>query len=247
LPWTRSSSLARSLKCPASTVLPVYDERSQLARDAAEWGTLAHHWASTGDILDHPYARLLEKHIDECGIDRLALWPEDGRLPPTAFAIDCDSVTIQTSTSPPFDAWKAGFDDRFFCGEWDYARVTGPFAWLDDLKTGRPVDPDDPQIVSYAYGLWLDHDRQLNQIELSCTHWPRPNLYAKNPRAFKAPTRQSTLYTSADLEEFENLFLDTYRTRQDIAACDNPEDYANPGSWCTFCPARTFCPSGDQY
>lgn len=247
MPWTRSSSLHRSLRCVASTVLPVYDEKSQLAHDAADWGSLAHHWAFTGEIQDHRYAELLRKHVDVCGIDRASLWPDDGRIQPTAFAIDCTTGTIETTTEEPFVPWKAAFDDRYFTGEWDYARVVGPVGWVDDLKTGRPPEPDDEQIGSYCLALWLDHDKGLNVVQRSVTHWPRPNLYAKNPRAFHPPKR----FWGPDMAAFElDEFLLSLKAGRAchvaLKETESPEDYANPGEHCLFCPARMFCPRGND-
>jgi hypothetical protein len=252
MPWTRASSLSRALACPASTVLPVYDEKSQLARDAADWGTLAHHWAATGTILDHRYAELLEKHIEECGIDRLALWPVENQVPATAFGIDCetkgyDGIYTGALTRTYVDEWKASHPAYCVTGEWDYAQVVGPRGWVDDLKTGRPEDPDCPQISLYALALYMDFDGQLNEVATSVTHWPRPNLYAAKPRSFKPPVRYWGTPRTADwLDHFYADLVETYETRRLIAESANPEDYATPGDHCLYCPARMFCPRGND-
>ncbi len=251
MPWTRASSLSRALACPASTVLPVYDEKSQLARDAADWGTLAHHWVATGDIPDHRYATLLERHIYECGIDRLALWPAENQVPPFAFSIDCrdalhEPIEIYRGNLESTIKWKAAAPPWHQTGECDYAQVSGPWGWIDDLKTGRLEDPDCPQLSDYALALYLLHDGKLNEVATSVTHWPRPNLYAKNPRSFKPPVRYWGTLRSADwLDHFYAELVETYETRQLIAESANPEDYATPGDHCLYCPARVFCPKGN--
>lgn len=252
MPWTRASSLSRSLACPASTVLPTYDPKSEKAQDAADWGTLAHHWANTGVILDHRYAELLRKHIDTCGIDRLALWPDnDKRIPAGAFAIDCSHVDLCTVgyTNPDPAAirvWKSQFDDDWFTGEWDYAADHGHYLKVNDLKTGWPVPPHDPQLVSYGLGLWLLQGRRHLSVELSVTHWPRPNLQAKNPRAFHPPTTEYYDIDADTLMAFGRTLHYTWLTRQRIAASDNPELAATPGEHCLFCPARIFCSKGSD-
>ena len=208
---------------------------------------MAHHWAATGEVLDHPYARLLEKHIDECGIDRLALWPAEGRVKPFAFAIRATPLDIQVTEEQPFAPWKASWDQDWMTGDLDYAQVIGPVGWVDDMKTGRPEDPDCDQVASYCTGLWLSHDCGLNTVRRSVTHWPRPNLYAKNPRAFKPPVRYwGTDMSDADLRDFVHRLIDGQLSHAALLDCDNPENYANPGDWCTWCPARTFCPAGDN-
>lgn len=254
MPWTRASSLERSLLCPVSTILPTFDEKSQLARDAAEWGTLAHAWADTGIVPESRYGPLLERQIEVSGIDRGGLWLEAGRVPPFCFAINCDPqnglprfLKFWAPSQETRNAWKESHPECYVTGEMDYARVVGPVGWVDDLKTGRVQDPNCDQVSLYCLALYFDHDCQLNVVERSITHWPRPNLYAAKPRSFKKPMRYYGDESSAAwLEQYYETLQVAYRERELIAFEPDPEEYATPGDHCWYCPARMFCPKGNE-
>lgn len=244
--WTRASSLERALACPSSTVFPTVERKSDRVQDAADWGSLAHAWKSTGVIQDHRFARLLERHIEECGVDRLALWPAGGRHD-VAIAVNCQVdafAEAELETQAERDAWKASWGDGWVTGEWDYCGDILGEPWVDDLKTGWAPEPDAPQPMFYGLGAWYSTRRTAAQVCLTITRWPRPNLYARNPRAFHPPTRTPDLWVpSSRLAEFRQQLIMGHDNHTEAAI--DPDRWAVPGEHCRFCPAHT-CPHHEE-
>ncbi len=278
MPWARASSLGRSLHCPASAVLPGPDGGEVLSwetQEAADWGTMVHHWKATGEILAMtPWARhhsffeeVLSRTFTDPEAARRILWPPGGEHE-VAVAVRCDGEKRpehcvrfkRDGTTVEKEAWKAAFGPEWATGTMDYRlRVDGAVT-IDDLKTGvgrynpdtgarESTPPGSEQHGLYVLADWLVHGRSNTASRTTTTHWPRPRIPSTNRRrsltALPPPTRLGHGWLYQDLDNFHNQLIMGYELTG-IARL-SPEAFAVVGDDCRFCPALVNCPSGRRF
>lgn len=244
--FARCSSLDRLLKCAGGAVLGGNDEKSDRAKEAADWGSLNHHWKATGEIKqvndwkNHP--ALFKRKLEKSGIKREHYWPDDfvHEIP---LAIDPVAGVAVTTDSEDPEAWKRGQDDRWCTGTADgYGWLFEKALWVDDLKTGRFATLEDyeSQLLAYALGV----SRLLNyrgQVYVTVTHLPRyPN--------HGLPTRVGRVVEQDELRDFEGrlakLRTEILYAKKNVRM-DGPGGHAmklTAGDQCTWCPSRGVCP-----
>lgn len=262
----RASSLPLLTKCTGSLVLPCSEEKSKNAEDAADWGTMVHHWAQTGEVVPlykelkseqhraNKRAAALERAIRESGIDRLSLWPiggtHEGGL---SLRVDgCERTASRDDT--PRNGWITGhFDYQWWL--WDGE------LWVDDLKTGKFYANPEPRWPGHVSEIAVGENRfppradseqqrfyaltlcQLlgysGPVHTSVTHWPRLPLTHRHA----PPTRTWHHYTYDELVAYWGQLEQIYRDHKhnERVLVDGGELKLNPGVWCRFCPARNDC------
>lgn len=258
--WARASSAARSMACPASTVLQSIDK----AGDAAIWGKFCHSWVETGgfvkqkEMTDKQFdaaCTLLGKKIVASGIQREELWPLYGSFE-VPFGINC--VKEEVLQVENVEGWRDRFGEEWATGTIDYSSELLGDAWCDDLKTGRHLPHrDDPQIMMYCLARWLLDDKP-SVIRFTLTHWPKypidqpPNRYDVSKEHWQIERFYQQLrlayqrHTRAKEHQLENRIDEwawaglpyqwTWATRP-------PVEYTGQ---CTYCKSKQFCPKGDK-
>lgn len=256
----RASSLPLLMKCTGSLVLPHTAERSDKADDAADWGSLVHRWAQTGEISKAGSARhasALKQAIAKSGIDRLAYWPLGG-VSEGALALRIDGKREANRDDTPRRGWLTGHYDF----QW---WVWGDELWVDDIKTNRlypnpappwpghdpeievganrfPPDVASPQLKLYALALCLVLGYLDRVVHVSLTHWPRLPLTARHA----LPERHWVTYSPAQLLDFygqlEAKYQDFLHNEQAIANPFNEQLRLLDGAHCRFCPSLLACP-----
>lgn len=102
--------------------------------------------------------------------------------------------------------------------------------WVIDYKYGVSFVPaqDNLQLISYAVGL----------LKKLGTDFTKVNLGISQPRAFSedGPFRFVPMEVNEVLS-WEGKF------KRAIDKCEKPNAPLNPGKWCHWCPASTFCPA----
>lgn len=232
----RASGSERFLRCPGSLILPKMREPSPARDDAANFGTLVHHWKETGSLelagADPSHVRLLREKLELTGLEREDFW--SGGEHEITYALDLTEERILRFTGPDgADAWKKSFDEcRWLTGTVDWISSSR----IDDLKTGRwlPTVIDNQQLKSYALFRWMELGRPAGwEVETSITHWPR---YPKSG----FPRRYSTQITSLELEEhlidFQWAIGHTGVTRSD----------GDGEGHCRFCDSKFACPQWSE-
>lgn len=246
----RASSLPLLTKCLGSDVLPrkVDPKYQEAAEIGATWGTMVHTWKETGNVVssDKRSSNALQKAIRESGIDRLALWPGDGKHE-TAVAIRVDGIReVRDSHVGVFGVpeWVTG------TGDFHWYLYDGEL-WVDDLKTGKsypdengvnrfPQDPRSAQLKCYALAIAVLIG-YTGIVHVSVTHWPRLPLEARH----KEPDRIWTTFTTDELLDFwgelELLYRQTDEARRAIAGDEGSVVHLTPGDHCRFCPSKSYC------
>lgn len=248
----RASSLPLLMKCTGAAVLPCVEEKSENAERAAEWGTMVHTWAQTGEIKgpDTRTENALKRAILLSGIDRLEWWPEGVREGPVSVRVDGTREASWDDTVR--DGWVTGhYDFRWW--------LFGDRLWVDDLKTGRyypnparggwghnpglevganryPQDVRSPQLKTYVLAL-SELLGTKNGATVTLTHWPRLPL----DRRHAQPQRFWVEYTHEALQRHWTELETTYREKQhNERAMLGHEDslILRPGDHCKFCPVR---------
>lgn len=247
----RASSLPLLMKCTGAAVLPCVEGKSEQAERAADWGTMVHLWAQTGEIKgpDKRTENALRRAIEESGIQRDEWWPTGVHEGPVSVRVD--GVREASWDDSERDGWVTGhYDFRWWLLEELY---------VDDLKTGKyysnpppgieghhpgievganryPQDVRSPQLKTYALALatLLSYKGRVN---VSLTHWPRLPLVRRN----RLPERFFVQYSQGDLAEHWGALERTYETkRHNQRALLGHEDtlILVPGDHCKFCPVR---------
>lgn len=214
-PWTRASELSRSIRCPASTVLP---RAPDTRKGAADFGTAVHAYCS-GEGPGPQVAEWLAQQPDATnprgeGISDvlLALDTEDG---PDVFVV-ADRDTRN---------WvRASLPASYVAGECDW--VMWPEPWVKDLKTGwHPGRAHElEQMLFYSLALMRKADTYDGYATI--VHWP-------------ADGAQPPLDVTDHLDRgkvqrwWDNKVVPASR----LARGPSPEP--TPGDWCRFCPCYT--------
>jgi hypothetical protein len=255
------------MQCTGSLVIPGDDIKSKNAQDGADWGHMVHKWKETGEIVgrDKRSATALKKAIEVSGIDRLELWPPEGKHE-TSLALWVGGEPEVYMGTPYVvgpgaedyagrDGWVTGHED------FHWLLFDGTL-WVDDLKTGKsypnplpglpgwrddlefgenryPQDPWSPQQRTYALILAL-HLRHTGPTAVSITHWPRLPLSERHA----PPVRTWANYKHEDLlAHWKALRVTEAERRHNARAMLGHEDsmILKPGDHCRFCPARNNC------
>lgn len=242
-PWVRASSLERELHCPVAGVLPQVDERGDAVREAADWGTMVHHWKATGEIRAErgrpSHERLFTEKLRVTGVRREDWWGE-GRHE-VAMAVDCVKMGRAAEfvgTKPAVEAWRSGLGDEYAAGEADFVGDLFGVPHVDDLKTGRfAPDPSAPQLRLYALATWILLGNVPDRVLVSVTHWPR---YPVDNR----PRRFDHEYTARQLTAFWKELRLARRRKLMTVRLPLADQQANavPGDWCSYCDGKRNCP-----
>jgi hypothetical protein len=252
----RASSLPLLTKCTGSLVLSCTSERSKNADDAADWGTMVHHWVQTGEILgrDKRSEKALARAIELSGIDRLSFWPVGGTHE-GGLALRVDGVAREANRDDtPRDGWITGhFDYQWW--------LWGGELWVDDLKTGKFYANPEPGQMGHVAGLASGENRfppradseqqrfygltlsrllgYRGPVHTSVTHWPRLPLTHRHA----PPTRTWHHYSRDELSYYYGELESMYSTHKqnERALVGDGELTLNSGTWCRFCPARNNC------
>lgn len=251
------------MHCTGSLTLPTHNEESENALKGAEWGTMVHHWAQTGQVKcdsDPRNCKWFQKAIALSGIIREDYWPADGQHE-GALSVRVDGFREASRDDTVRPGWVTGHYD------YHWWMVDGEL-WVDDLKTGKyypnppegyqghmadvveggnrfPQDVGSPQLKLYALGLAMLLN-YTGSVNVSVTHWPRLPLKMRHA----LPTRVWVRYTWSELLVFwgELEQMDIDKTVNALLlkelARRGPEDenlvspamILNPGDWCRFCP-----------
>lgn len=243
MPLTRASELDRILRCGGSLVLPREEIRTTAADKAAAWGTYVHYWAETGHLQGNlAYDRLLNDKIVQGGVDRTALWPEEGEHEiALAYhvverrAIRCKvpmGITDPKDQTAYKNNWKAAMGNEWVTGTADFAMELLDEPWVDDLKTGRRASYDDylHQQGFYCMAYVLAEYGELREARSTLTHWP------KYPKA-RPPDRFGEKY---ELAYFRQLQDSLSTLREQVL---NQRVKLTVGPQCQYCPSRLSCPS----
>ncbi len=127
------------------------------------------------------------------------------------------------------DEWKKAQTGALLTGTIDWVGSNGIHPCIDDLKTGRHVNPLSKQLLSYALFDYLYHDRHPEyQCGRSITHWPKYPIDGR-PRRLYGP-----LITALELEEH----LDDLHW-----SLANPDEINPTDDGCRWCDSRPNCPA----
>lgn len=212
-----ASSLHRTLRCPASSLLPQFDDRSENAVAAANRGTKVHKEKEENPTTDDAgyWTKLREikfvyhGHDGTASVLNLEGHREYGDL-------------LETDIPGTQDVVIRGFK----VGEvWDY-------------KTGRMPSPaGNEQLLHGA----------LCVSKTIAPHAAYFLLGIQQPREGKKPRAKDWWCDFITLEEFEDdiqhALVRAKQDREAINAGEVPD--VTPGEWCRFCPAKLACPKGN--
>lgn len=237
----RASGSDRIIACPASLHLPQIDRGSG---DAAEFGTLVHHWKETGETDPEwgkpGHIKTLEKKLVESGIDREMWWPKGHGTHEVTFGINLKNLSLvlykhekgHDRSSP--DLWKKTFAKGVglyaLTGsiDWCFDGDDEHLPWVDDLKTGNwPVEAEDnDQLKSYALVPWIKAGKPIKwECALSITQWKKYPLHG-------LPVRVGTKVTGLDLWEHVDRL---------IWSVEHPEEKNPSEDNCRFCNSQAAC------
>lgn len=243
MPFARASSLDRLLACSGGSFLGGTDVKSERAEEAADWGTLVHHWKATGEIKqvnewkNHP--ALFKRKLEKSGVKREDWWPVEDFFHEKAFALDPDGGVVAYDGERA-EAWKAERDDRFCTGTCDGFGWMFDTLWVDDLKTGRFVSLEEYKQQLRFYALCVVRlTAYRGDVNLTLTHWPRYPNHGQ-------PVRMGMVIEQDDLKAFAKQLS---RLRSEILrGRDKPELVTlNPSeSACLWCPSRGVCPAYER-
>lgn len=262
----RASETERSLVCPASLLLPRYENRYEKAELAAGFGTLIHHWKETGETSPKWASErdigALQRKLERSGVRRETYWPAGWRHEVT-FAIHLPTLKAKVYSGPRelADWWKKGAPPlEYLTGTIDgYLPASAPWGpRVDDLKTGHwlPDVATAKQLRSYALLPWVEDGCPLLwECEVSFTHWE------KYPLAGEPEVYRHTL-DGLDMQEHVELLRDAAAHPDRVVVvdtvcgrcgqeghtafkCDNEpvEGAVDKLSACTFCPCREEHPA----
>lgn len=219
----RCSESERGIACPASLIAPQRLVRGPKVEAAANYGTLVHHWAETGETnptwADPRHVDILERKLLLSGISRETYF--HGGESEVTFAVHIPTLEIASHGGARYtaDAWKRNFDREWLTGTIDYLYEDGG---VRDLKTGRHiVSPTAPQLRSYMLLTWIRQGHPFSLPETSIVHWPMYPLDG-------LPTVTYGQLNGIEMwEHVEGL----------RHALNNPNELI-PGEHCRFCGAK---------
>lgn len=231
--WATGSRLERALRCPASTIWPDVDPRSDALKKAGDFGTQAHTWKETGELAAS-WSPAQKARFQ--ALDRDRYWPPSGHH---EVILWYDPVTRDAGMQPPGD-WLGPLDKfagvpRSACFTIaDYVSLDP--AWNDDLKTGyMPTPPfQSPQL--WLGGLVLSLLLSQPSVLMSVTKIPR---YPMTER----PSRMTATTTAEGLKKFERRIWEAYanyllaQDREQAGA----EQETRAGDWCKWCMSKGLC------
>lgn len=230
--WVSASQLKTALVCPASLVLPRRTKAySDNAEKAADFGTAAHHFVETGEILDKPgLAEWASK------VDRNRLYPAKGHHEVVVWYHPVTKdVGMKIPTEPPGQRKHRdyeGIDPDAIVGTIDFmCKLDDNRWWIDDLKTGAKMflpQPDSEQMYFAASVL----NRMFDIDVLSTITWaPR---YPKEQK----PTRQKCQFSKKHCDVFIEKLDRMYQLYKD----GNKREVKNSG--CRYCKCAEACSVG---
>lgn len=244
MPFARASSLDRLLNCYGDLVLGGTDEKSEYVKVAADWGTMAHEWKETGQVVvvnnRQNIAKLFEKKLREGRVNREQWWPKT-MIHEVAMAVNPFQAygEMREGDKAEKEAWKAAFGDDWCTGTLDGYDWMFDVLWIDDLKTGRFVEEANyiEQRRFYALGLCrlLDYRGPVN---ITLTHWPRYPVLSQ-------PNRFGRVIEQDEIRDFEKRLV---KLRDDVRRAKEKREHMRlvSGEHCTFCPSRKVCPELNQ-
>lgn len=225
-PWTRASELHRSVRCPASAVLPRGPDRPNAA---ADFGTEVHAYVSGGE----PTARV-RAWLDRQGVGdvRGVYWPGGAHDVLLGLATaHHEGVAGSYQVKADRDVFRATLPADYVAGEADWLSLDGPVPWVDDLKTGwHPGEPTGmEQTKFYGLAALRASPGAPSAVMLSITHWPADGA--------QPPLRVTRLATREGLEQWwEGEVVPAARL-----ALGPTTPTPTPGEHCYFCPCVS-CP-----
>lgn len=261
----RASETDRALLCPASLVLPRVARAPNEKRDrAASYGTLAHHWAETGEIAP-PWADprdvdVLEKKLLLTGIKREDWWPHGHHE--VSFAIRLADVHNQpelllmvrkdpTEIRPgvayrcngldDMNEWKRSFDSRWLTGTIDLL----DWGDVEHKSAGNPTGTT-AWVDDLKTGRWPVDATTSGQLR---SYALVPWLAAGKPMAWDGlvsitqwpkyplaalPVRNSHHLTALDLMEHLGDLQH---------AASHPRQVVPGDDQCRFCDCKRVCPA----
>ena len=244
--WSRASQLDRTLQCPGHLTLPHTREMSERALDAAEYGTMVHTWAETGEVSgSKSHTKTFTKKLDVLkthGITREALWPSGGYHEVT-FAYNCVDGRLGTCWLRGAEAsrCKASYGDDWVTGTADYVYfkrtggggmgpVEGMFG-VNDLKTGMLFDsqPDELSQLYFYLMCWQKYNGYEGDGLLDVIHWPKYPIDS-------LPGREERVVSGTRMWKFEQYIKKLHKEYKEGKA---------PfvlGAECEYCPAAEACP-----
>ena len=239
--WTRASQLDRTLQCPGHLTLSHTRVMSANAQASADYGTMVHHWAATGEINgvgeegashEKTFAKKLDV-LTAAGITRQDIWPHSGHAyQEVSFAYNCLDHRLGVHWGyKNSNAWKQTYEEPWVTGTTDYVANVDGILWVDDLKTGMMFDsqPEDMGQM-FLYSLcWSKYWRLEQDVRVSITHWPKYPLQA-------LPVRTENVITWKRLKKFDDYLCDLYVKHRD------GKDVFALGAECEYCPAIENCP-----
>lgn len=213
-------------------MLPRVREKSVRATDAADFGTLVHHWKETGES-DPAWASerdivCLEKKLLGTGIKREDWWPTGAGRHEVTFAVELYTLRLREYTGPRegADEWKKQFSPRWLTGTIDWLATHNARPWIDDLKTGAwPVHVDTKQLLSYAMYPYAKH--------APFPYWTTITQWPKYPLA-GLPRRTGRWASELDML----AHLDDLRWAHEHPTEINPTE-----NGCRFCDSKPICPA----
>lgn len=238
--WTRASQLDRTLQCPGHLTIPHTREMSERALDAAEYGTMVHRWAETGEVVGKKgHIKTFEKKLavlQTNGVTRQTLWPVSGYHEVT-FAYNCVDGRLGVSWLKGEDAKNAkmAYGDDWITGTADYVyydRERNLYG-VNDLKTGMMFDsePDELSQLYFYLMCWQKYNgvRADDDGLLSITHWPKYPIDA-------VPGYEERVIKGIRIGKFENYIR---KLHSEYRKGNSPFLL---GSECEYCPAHADCP-----
>lgn len=230
MPFARCSELDRLLSCAGSAVLGGEDEKSEAAKVAADWGTMAHHWKATGEIITvngrENLPPLFEKKLRESGVRREDLWPD--MIHETAIAVNPHKEYLVCNEGDR-DAWKAEKDHNWLTGSCDHHWWMFGELYVGDLKTGKEATLEKHwyQLLGYTLGV-ARHYNYRGTCHVVVDHWPRYPVAGK-------VNRFGTTVSARQLDDFESRLA---RLQYDIWTRSVK---LTAGDHCLWCPSKNLC------
>lgn len=239
--WSRASQLDRTLQCTGHLTLPHTREISDRAIDAAEYGTMVHGWAETGEVVgSKSHTKTFQKKLlvlETNGITREALWPSSKDSPgyhEVTFAYNCVDGRLGTCWLKGEEAARAklAYGDDWITGTADFVYIKGGMCGVNDLKTGMLFDaqPDELSQLYFYLMCWQKYNNDFgNEGWLDVIHWPKYPIDA-------LPGHEERLILGDTMIKFEKYLRKLYA------------DYKNGiapfvlGAECEYCPAQSECP-----
>lgn len=236
--WTRASQLDRTLQCPGHLTLPHTREVSERALDAAEYGTMVHKWAETGEVVGkNSHVKTFQKKLsvlETNGITRESLWPVSGYHEVT-FAYNCVDGRLGVCWLKGEEAARAklAYGDDWITGTADFVYIKDGLCGVNDLKTGMLFDsqPDELSQLYFYLMCWTQYNGVTEKKDgwLDVIHWPKYPLDS-------LPGREESRIPWLRLIKFENYIRKLHKEYREGRA---------PfvlGAECEYCPAQEACP-----